>query len=132
MYELRVSGGGPAAELSIIVLHTETGLTELALREAARLTWRTPARITLLALAGMLDSGQQLRSTGELIALAERVGVPVTIHVGCDENGPCDEWIPADSIIVLGVRRGWPKSREERMAERLLRAGHAITMVAGA
>ena len=90
MYPLRAAPQqlleSEAPQLSIVIPHTDTALTEAALHEAVRLAISLNARITLLATRIVpfpepLDPTRGYPGLPELMTLAEAVGLPVTVQI---------------------------------------------------
>ena len=140
MYPLRVAPEqaleNATAQLSIVIPHTETALTEAALHEAVRLAISLNARITLLAariqpFPEPLDPTQGYPGLPELMTLAEAVGLPVTVQIvyARDWETACEHSLAQGSLIVMAARKKWRRTREERLAQWLTRAGHKVTLV---
>ena len=140
MYPLRAAPEqawrAAAPQLSIVIPHTEAALTEAALHEAVRLAISLNARITLLAalhfaLPEPLDPTRSYAGYPELMTLAEAVGLPVTVQIvyARDWESACEHSLASGSLIVMAARKCWKRSREQRLAEWLTRAGHKVTLV---
>ena len=65
------------------------------------------------------------------MTLAEAVGLPVTVQIvyARDWESACEHALPSGSLIVMAARKCWKRSREQRLADWLTRAGHKVTMV---
>ncbi len=63
--------------------------------------------------------------------MAEAVGLPVAIQIvyARDWQSACRQVLDAGSLVVMAVRRGWFRTREERLAGWLTRSGHKVTTV---
>jgi nucleotide-binding universal stress UspA family protein len=140
MYPLRAAPDqaqeSAAPQLAIVIPHTDAALTEAALHEAVRLALSLNARITLLAACILpfpepLDPTRGYPGLPELMALAEAVGLPVTVQIvyARDWESVCDHALAQGSLIVMAARKAWRRTREERLAECLTRAGHKVTLV---
>ena len=140
MYPLRAApdqeSDSPAPQLSIVIPHTEAALTEAALHEAVRLALSLNARITLLAARILpfpepLDPTRGYPGFPELMTLAEAVGLPVTVQIvyARDWESVCEHSLAEGSLIVMATRKKWFRTREDRLAECLTRAGHKVTLV---
>jgi nucleotide-binding universal stress UspA family protein len=140
MYPLRAvreqTWEAAAPQLSIVIPHTETALTEAALHEAVRLAISLNARITLLAACILpfpepLDPTRSYPGYPELMTLAEAVGLPVTVQIvyARDWESVCEHCLASGSLIVMATRKCWKRSREQRLAEWLTHAGHKVTLV---
>ncbi len=128
---------GGARQLPVVVPHTDLELTGIALREAARLARGLNAQVTVLAVRVVpfpepLDPGRGMPGMDELMALAEGAGAPVTIHVvyAREWKAACEQLMAQGSLVVMAVRRSWLRTREERLAAWLTRAGHKVTTIA--
>jgi hypothetical protein len=128
------NGEGP--RLSVVLPHTEIALTALALREAVRLARGLNARVIVLAIRIIpfpqdLDPTRGCPDLSDLMALAESTGEPVAISVVYARNweSACEHVLSRDSVVVIAVRKGWFRTREERMAAWLARCGHNVTTV---
>jgi nucleotide-binding universal stress UspA family protein len=132
-----VEGAGGTWRFPVVVPHTELRLTGIALREAVRLARGLDVRVTVLAVRIVpfpepLDPGRRLPEFDDLVALAEAAETPVTIHVvyAREWEAACEQVLERGSLVVIAVRRAWLRTREERLASRLSRAGHTVTTVA--
>src|SRR5258708_26558275 len=101
-----------APQLSIILPHTETALTEAALHEAVRLALSLNARITLWAARIVpfpepLDPTRGYPGLPELMTLAEAVGLPVTVQIvyARDWESAFEHSLAAGSLIVMATRK---------------------------
>ena len=106
------------------------------MREAARLARGLDAHVTVLAVRvvpfpEVLDPTRGCPGFEELLAMAETAGLPVTINIvyARDWESACQEAVQHGSLVVIAVRKGWLRSREERLAEWLVRAGYKVTTV---
>jgi hypothetical protein len=131
------SGECRAPQLALVLPHTELALTKVALRAAVRMARGLDVRITLLAMCVVpfpepLDPARGFPGFSALLTLAERAGLPVAITIvyARDPDGACDQALPPGSLIVMATRSRWRQTTEQRMAERLVRAGHRVTLVA--
>jgi hypothetical protein len=94
------------------------------------------ARVTVLAIRvvpfpEVLDPTRGCPDLSELMALAESMGEPITINVvyACNWEAACEHALLRGSLVVIAVRKGWFRSREERMAGWLAQCGHKVTTV---
>lgn len=129
-------GAAGTRRLPVVVPHTELPLTEVALREAARLVHGLDARVSVLAVCIVpfpdpLDPTRGLPGLTELMTVAEKAGISVTIQVvyARDWEAACEQVLERGSLVVIAVRRGWLRTREERLARELSSAGHRVTTV---
>lgn len=121
---------------SVVLPHTKIELTEIALKEAVRLARGLNARISVLAVQIVpfpqeLDPTRGCPGLPALLALAESADVPVTVNLvyARDWESACDQTLTQGSFVLLAARRGWLRSREERLAHHLSRAGHKVTLL---
>ncbi len=128
------NGEGP--RLSVVLPHTQLALTAIALREAVRLARGLNARVIVLAIRVIpfpedLDPTRGCPDLSDLMALAESTEEPVAISVVYARNweSACEHALVRGSVVVIAVRKGWFRSREERMAGWLARCGHNVTTV---
>lgn len=129
------SGNG-TQRFPVVLPHTDLTLTEVALREAARLARGLEVSITLLAVQivpfpDLLDPTRGCPGFPQLLALAESAEAPVTINIvyARDWETACQQALPHGSTVVMAARKGWLRSREEKLAHWLTRTGHKVTLV---
>jgi hypothetical protein len=127
-------GGSP--QLSVVLPHTEVALTAIALREAVRMARGLNARLIVLAIRVIpfpddLDPTRPCPDLPALMELAESTDAPISISVVYARNweAACEHALLRGSLIVIAVRKGWFRTREERMAAWLTRCGHHVTTV---
>ena len=124
------------SRLSVVLPHTEFALTAVAMREAAKLARGLDVRVTVLAVRVVpfpeaLDPTRGCPDLRELLAMAERAEAPVIINIvyARDWESACEQSLDAGSLVVVAVRKRWLRTREERLAAYLTRAGHRVTTV---
>ncbi|MBS1853746.1 MAG: hypothetical protein JST11_00155 [Acidobacteria bacterium] len=127
---------GGTRRFPVVVPHTEMALTRIALREAVRLARGLEVRVTVLAVRIVpfpdpLDPTRGLPGLQDLMALAEAAEAPVTIHVvyARDWKVACEQMLERDSLVVMALRRGWFRTREERLAGWLTHSGRRVALV---
>ena len=94
------------------------------------------ARVTVLAVQLVpfpepLDPTRGCPALDELVAMAEAAETPVTINIvyARDWETACEQVLSQGSLVVIAVRKSWRRTREERLAEYLVRAGHKVTTI---
>jgi|SRR5579871_70037 len=130
----------PAADekegrLDLAVLFTSPDATLRALRRAGALASELNARIVLLVPQVVpfplpLTSPPVLLDFQEqrLRAIAEDSSVPTTVRIYLcrDRWGLLSTILKPASLIVVGGHRQWWRTREQRLASRLYKAGHQV------
>ena len=68
---------------------------------------------------------------GELVELAESCEMPVTICIvhARDWKSVCEQSVEPGALVVMASRKCWRRTREERLAQCLLRTGHKVTLL---
>jgi hypothetical protein len=123
-------------ELNISVIFTSVEATLAALKKASSLASSLGARITLLVPQVVpyplpLESPPVLLEWNEkrfeVIALESRVETVVRLYLCRDSLQALTGALSPKSLVVIGGRkRGWPFTRERRLAAKLRRLGHEI------
>jgi hypothetical protein len=126
----------PLAEsrLNIVVIFTSTAGTTAALRKAGALAESLAARITLI-VPQVVPYPLPLTSPPVLLDFQENrfrdlaAQVPAETHVQLylcrDELETLTNFLPANSLVIIGRSKSWWRSRESRLA-RKLRSRHEI------
>jgi hypothetical protein len=127
--------------LSVTVVHTTPAGTVAALRAAALLAKNLDVRLGLImteVVPFRLPIDQPRRSVEFLKQLQENLvaeagleseEILVQICVCRDTRETLGRLLPTPSLIVLGGRRGWWPSREQRIETFLSRLGHHVVFV---
>src|SRR5258708_11332881 len=103
-----------------------------AVRRALSLNARIPLLATrIVPFPEPLDPTRGYPGLPELMTLAEAVGLPVTVQIvyARDWESAFEHSLAAGSLIVMATRKSWRRSREQRLAQWLARAGHQVTLV---
>jgi hypothetical protein len=125
------------AGLQIFVVSTSTESTKAALRKAGVLADKLRARVLVLLARIFPYPLALLRSPVELSFDEERIrrvaaGCPlqtrVLICLCRDEWDSLSMALTPNSIVVLGQRRRWWRTRESKLAQRLRHAGHHVIL----
>jgi hypothetical protein len=121
--------------LNVAVVFTSTSATLAALKEAGALADSLSARITLVVPQVVpfplpLESPPVLLDFSEQrfqqIAADSPVETTVQIYLCRDRMETLRSVLPRRSVVVIGGRRRWWPSREQRLARQLQRAGHEV------
>jgi hypothetical protein len=129
---------GFSGELDIVVPYTEWSITDALLKRAVALTAGLNARLTLVAVHTVpyaepfgCPAAVHAHLVEQLVDLASRCPVPVNPQVvlarGSNE-GFCHVLKP-ESIVLLGARKHWWRTREEKLARSLARDGHKVVLL---
>jgi hypothetical protein len=121
--------------LNISVVFTSVSGTLAALRSAGNLANRLGARITLIVpqivpYPGPLESPPVLLDFSERrfreIAMESPVDVTVHFYLCRERRDALATALQPRSLVVIGGRRRWWPTAEERLARELGRAGHEV------
>jgi len=123
--------------LNISVLFTSVDRTLAALRQAAELAHSLGGRLTLLVPQIVpyplpLESPPVLLDWNEqrfnVIACESLVETTVRIYLCRDRMETLESVLSPHSIVVVGARKRWWPTAEERLARKLRRAGHEVIL----
>jgi hypothetical protein len=129
---------GYAGELDVVVPYTEWSVTDALLKRVVALTAGLSARLTLVAVHTVpypasfgCPAAVHAHLVEQLVDLASRCPVPVNPQVvlarGRSE-GFCHVLKP-ESIVLLGARKHWWRTDEEKLARSLARDGHKVVLL---
>jgi len=129
---------GYAGELDVVVPYTEWSVTDALLQRAVALTAGLNARLTLVAVHTVpypatfeCPAAVHAYLVERLVDLASRCPVPVNPQVvlarGRSE-GFCHVLKP-ESIVLVGARKHWWRTEEEKLARSLARDGHKVVLL---
>lgn len=140
--ELRIDSGalenaaGP--ELEVVVLYTVPDVTRAVLGRAASLTGGWNARVALVAVHTVpypttfgCPSSTHAFLVEQLLALSASCPFPVhprVVLARSREEG-FRHALPPGSTVLLGGRRRFWRTAEERLARALVRSGHRVALV---
>jgi hypothetical protein len=132
---LRIS---PALQSSVFVIFTSTTGTLKALEKAAEVVTPFDARIMIIAVQVVpfplpLDRPpvpfefiiRRFRDMATRFPKKTRVSA----YVCRDQIEALKQILPPGSPIVIGIRKTWWPTRDRRLARKLRRAGHEVTLV---
>ena len=127
-----------AGELDVVVPYTEWSVTDALLKRAVALTAGLNARLTLVAVHTVpyaapygCPAAEHAHLVEQLMDLASRCPVPVNPQVVLARGrteGFCHVLKP-ESIVLLGARKHWWRTREEKLARSLARDGHKVVLL---
>ena len=129
---------GYAGELDVVVPYTEWSVTDALLKRVVALTAGLSARLTLVAVHTVpypasfgCPAAVHAHLVEQLVDLASRCPVPVNPQVvlarGRSE-GFCHVLKP-ESIVLVGARKHWWRTDEEKLARSLARDGHKVVLL---
>ena len=128
-------GVDEGSKLEIVALFTDASATLAALRMAAQLGRGLDARINLVAsqgvpypleLAGPPVAIDWLEETLCELASKSAVDTHVDIILSRDTQRTLRRVLRPHSLVVIGSRRRWWRTKEQRLAERLRNDGHQV------
>lgn len=133
-----LDGANGSQEMEIVVPFTEWAVTEAALRKVTQLTAGLNVRVTLVAVhtapypaSFWFPAAIHAYLVEQLTELASRCPFPVTPQVVLArgrEEGLCFVLKP-ESTVLLGARRHFWRTSEERLARTLAHVGHKVVLM---
>jgi hypothetical protein len=142
---LRESAHSPLAEierpqrpLELVVPFTNPALTARALAAAAELAQGFDAAVTLMAVHVLpypspleCQDGIRQRLEADLAAMARTspVAIRVKLIFARDREAAFLALLKPQSLVVIGTKDRWWRTREERLARRLTAGGHRVAVV---
>jgi hypothetical protein len=127
-----------ARPLELVVPYTNPALTAHALNAATELAGGFEAAITLMAVHVLqypaplqCQDGIRQRLEAELTAVARTspAAIRVKLVFARDPGDAFVGLLPRRSLVVIGTRDRWWRTREERLARRLTASGHSVAVV---
>jgi hypothetical protein len=124
--------------LELVVPYTDSVMAAGALAAAAQLAQGFEAAITLIAVHIVpfpapleCQPGIRKRLERELTAVARTspIAVRVKLVFARDRADALLGLLGRGSLVVMGIKRRWWRTREERLAQRLAAAGHGIALI---
>jgi hypothetical protein len=129
---------GCSGELDIVVPYTEPSVAEALLKRAVALTAGLNARVMLVAVHTVpyaepfgCPAAAHAHLVEQLVDLASRCPLPVNAQVvlaRSREEGFAYVLKP-QSTVLLGARKHWWRTEEERLARTLARDGHKVVLL---
>jgi hypothetical protein len=126
---------GPEPQLNVQVVFTSVPATLAALKAAAGLASRLKARVNLVVPQVVpypcpLDSPPVLLDFNErrfrTIAAESQIDTTVQLYLCRDRWETLKNVLKPRSLVVVGGRKRWWPTHEERLAAKLRRAGHEV------
>lgn len=127
-----------AGSLEIVVPYSTPELTERVTRKAASLAAGLNATLKLVAVHVapypcelVCPAAMKQHLTERLMEIARHSNLPATVHlvVARDRDAGFRHVLPPASAILLGSRKRFWRTREERLARELTRAGHRVSLL---
>jgi|SRR5580658_840415 hypothetical protein len=128
----------PERPLEVVVPYTNPSLTARALAAATELARGFEATVTLMAVYVLpypspleCQEGIRKRLEAELtaVACASPVSVRVKLVFARDRQDAYLGLLRSRSLVVIGTKDRWWRTREERLARRLISSGHSVAVV---
>jgi hypothetical protein len=129
---------GYAEELDIVVPYTEWSVTDALLKRAAAFTAGLNARLRLVAVHTVpyaspygCPAAVHAHLVEQLVDLAGRCPLPVNPQVVL-ARGRAEGFayvLKPESIVLLGARKHWWRTEEEKLARSLARDGHKVVLL---
>ena len=129
---------GFSGELDIVVPYTEWSITDALLKRAVALPAGLNARLTLVAVHTVpyaepygCPAAVPAHLVEQLVDLASRCPLPVNPQVVL-ARGRTEGFayvLKPESIVLLGARKHWWRTEEERLARSLARDGHKVVLL---
>jgi len=124
--------------LELVVPYTDAALTAQALAGALEMARGLESAVTLMAVHILpypspleYQEGIRERLESELTAVARTS--PVTVRVKLvfarDRAEAYLGLLPRHSLVVIGTRERWWRTREERLARQLAAGGHSVALI---
>ena len=124
--------------LEVAVVFTSPASTMAAVRKAGVLARPLNARISLLVpqvvpYPAPLETPPVLLDFSEncLRGIASQSLVPTAVHIYLcrDAVGTLQSVLPPHSLVVIGGRKRWLPTREQKLARTLVRSGHEVIFI---
>ena len=140
---LRINPGslerdGCGGELDFTVPYTEWSVTSALLKRAVELTAGLNARLTLVAVHTVpypatfgCPVAVHAHLVEQLVDLASRCPLPITPQVvlARDRAEAFAYVLKPGSTVLLGARKRWWRTAEEKLARTLARDGHEVVLL---
>ena len=129
---------GYVEELDVVVPYTEWSITDALLKRAVALTAGLNAKLRLVAVHTVpyaspygCPAAVHAHLVEQLVDLASRCPLPVNPQVVL-ARGRAEGFayvLKPESIVLLGARKHWWRTEEEKLARRLARDGHKVVLL---
>ena len=133
-----IDAGVGAAEIEVVIAHTEWSTTAALLKRAGELLAGLPARIMLVAVQAVpfpapLSSAAASHAhlVGQLADLATQSTLPVMPQVVLARGREAGFRfaLKAESTVLVGSRKAFRQTSEERLARALANDGHKVALL---
>ncbi len=130
-------GASQGSKLELVVPFTDARGTLAAMKMAVDLARGVDARINLVAIQAVpyeLELGRPPIDIGwleaRLRALASKVPIDTAVDIILcrDRQWALRQVLKPGSVVVIGGRRRWWRTKEQRLAERLRHDGHQVIL----
>jgi len=127
-----------AGTFDVVVPYTSPDITARVVRKAAALAAGLNATLKLVAVYVApypaelrCPASMQEHLTARLSEIAERSPLPAHVHlaVARDRAVGFGQILKPASAVLMGSRKRWWRTREERLARELAHAGHSVTLL---
>jgi hypothetical protein len=132
------NSGTPPAPLAVVVPFTDPALTAAALEAAQDLARPFDAAVTLMAVHVVpypspleCREGIRRRLEEELRTMARAIPAAVRVQVvfARGQEEVYRSMLRPESLVVVGTRLRWWRTREERFGRRLAASGHSVALI---
>jgi|SRR5580700_9469688 hypothetical protein len=141
--ELRIDPGtlstsGPVEELEVVVPYTEWAVTDALLKRAPSLTAGLNVRLKLIAVHAVpypatfgCPAAVHAHLVEQLVDLASRCPLPVDAQVvlARSQNEGFRYMLKPESTVLVGARKHFWRTAEERLAKTLAADGHKVALI---
>jgi hypothetical protein len=127
-----------AGTLEVVVPYTSPEMTEKVAESAAALSAGLNVLLKLVAVYVApypaelrCPAAMERHLTARLTELAERTSLPSCVHlvVSRDRVEAFRQVLPPESAVLLGSRKRFWRTREEKLARELTRLGHHVLLI---
>jgi len=128
----------PERPLDLVVPYTNPALTACALAAATELARGSETEVTLMAVHVLpypspleCREGIRQRLEAELTTVAHTTPASIRVKLVFARD-PADAYLGLlrrDSLIVIGAKNRWWRTREERLARRLTSSGYSVAII---
>ncbi len=128
----------PEIPLEVVVPYTNQALTAEALAAATEMARGFQAAVTLMAVYVLpypspleCQEGIRRRLEAELTAVARTSSAATRVKLvfARDREDAYLGLLRRHSLVVIGTRDRWWRTREERLARKLMACGHSVALV---
>ena len=129
---------GIGRPLDVVVLYTNPAVTAYALTASSELARDLESSITLMAvhvlpypspLETQEGVRQRLETDLKTLARTSPAEIRAKLVFARDRTDACLGLLRRRSMVVIGTRKHWWRTREERLARRLAAHGHSVALI---